>query len=405
MDEFPADPASLGPRRHALTIVIPVYNGGDELRRCLRGLGTSTRTDYELIVVDDGSTDASAPLAASFGARVLRRDHPGGPALARNDGAHVATAPIVFFLDADVVVHPDTIARAMARFEADPGLAALFGSYDDTPADPGLVSRFRNLLHHYVHQSGEFVDDARPARTFWTGCGAIRRSSFLAVGGFDPRLYRRPAIEDIELGYRLTRADQKIVLARDVLATHLKRWTLANVVRTDIVCRGVPWLLLMKRERMPETDLNVKSSQKLSVALAVLAILLVPAVSVLPVAAVAAFACVGLNGWLNRDFYRFLARRGGWGFALRALPLHYVYFVCCAVSVLVAESIWHLGLGPSEAMKAQDGATGRGETAGATMRRPHAAKARRPAAPWTRNRESRSSDPTIDEARSRKPSR
>ena len=114
----------------------------------------------------------------------------------------------------------------MARFEADPGLAGLFGSYDDEPAAPGLVSRFRNLLHHYVHQAGTFVDDARPAQTFWTGCGLIRRDVFLEAGGFDPQLYRRPAIEDIELGYRMTRAGHRIVLARDVQATHLKRWTL-----------------------------------------------------------------------------------------------------------------------------------------------------------------------------------
>ncbi len=59
----------------------------------------------------------------------------------------------------------------MARFEADPGLAALFGSYDDSPAAPGLVSQYRNLLHHFVHQQGAFLDDTRPAHTFWTGCG------------------------------------------------------------------------------------------------------------------------------------------------------------------------------------------------------------------------------------------
>ena len=72
---------------------------------------------------------------------------------------------------------------------------------------------------------------------------------FLEYGGFDPRLYPRPAIEDIELGYRLTRAGHRIVLARDVLATHMKRWTLPEMIRTDIFRRGVPWMLLIKRYR------------------------------------------------------------------------------------------------------------------------------------------------------------
>ncbi len=273
MDDFPAGPASPGSRGPALSVVVPVRDGGGHLGRCLRGLRDSTYTDFELIVVDDGSADDSAALAAAAGARVIRHGSPLGPAAARNAGAEAATAPIVFFLDADVVVHPDALARAVARLAADPTLAGLFGSYDDAPAAPGVVSRFRNLLHHYVHHQGDFVADARPVRTFWTGCGAIRRRAFLDLGGFDPRRYRRPAIEDIELGYRLNRAGHRIVLARDVLAKHLKRWTLAKVVRTDIFQRGVPWTLLMLRSRVAESDLNVSRGQKLCVALTGLAIL------------------------------------------------------------------------------------------------------------------------------------
>src|SRR5207245_252261 len=104
--------------------------------------------------------------------------------------------------------------------------------------------------------------------TFWTGCGAIRRRDFIDHGGFDPGLYRRPAIEDIELGYRLTRSGCKILLARDVQATHLKRWTLWNVIKTDIFQRGVPWALLMKRSRVAQAELNVKPGQKVCVGVA-----------------------------------------------------------------------------------------------------------------------------------------
>ncbi len=69
----------------------------------------------------------------------------------------------------------------------DPALTALFGSYDDAPAAPGLVSQYRNLLHHFVHQQGVFRDEIRPAHTFWTGCGMIRRERV-------PRIRRvRPA--------------------------------------------------------------------------------------------------------------------------------------------------------------------------------------------------------------------
>lgn len=342
MDDYPAGPASPGPRRPRLSVVIPVNNGGRDLGRSLRGLRDSTWTDYELVVVDDGSTDGTVGLAEAYGARVLRNPSRMGPAAARNVGALAANAPWIFFLDGDVEVHPDALARAMARVEADPGLAGLFGSYDDAPPAPGLVSRFRNLLHHYVHQHGDFVDDARPAHTFWTGCGLIRRDVFVEAGGFDPMLYRRPAIEDIELGYRITRTGHRILLARDVRATHLKRWTLLDVIRTDVFRRGVPWMLLMKRSKVVETDLNVSNSQRACVAatglglLGLLASIQWPwALALLPVALV---AIVGLN----LDFYRFLARRRGLGFALGSTAMHLLYYCCCGASVVIALAIWHL---------------------------------------------------------------
>ena len=156
MDDVPAGPASPGPRRPSLSVVVPVRNGGRDFERCLRRLRDSRLADFELIVVDDGSTDDSAAVAERAGAIVVRFPSPQGPAAARNRGAREASAPLIFFLDADVAVHPETLDRAMARFAADPGLSALFGSYDDAPQAPGVVSQYRNLLHHFVHQQGAF---------------------------------------------------------------------------------------------------------------------------------------------------------------------------------------------------------------------------------------------------------
>ena len=381
MDDVPAGPASPGPRRPMLSVVIPVHNGGSHFELCLRRLRDSHAADFELIVVDDGSTDGSAALAEARGAVVVRNETPLGPASARNTGAHLATAPVVFFLDADVAVHPETVERVVARFESDPGLAALFGSYDDHPTAPGLVSQFRNLLHHYVHQQGEFVADARPARTFWTGCGAIRRSVFLDLGGFDPRLYRRPAIEDIEFGYRLARAGFRTILARDVQATHLKRWTLGNVIKTDVFQRGVPWMLLMKRSGIVETDLNVRADQKLCVAsagLMSLAVLAAPARPWLLAAVPLGLATILV---LNGDFYRFLARRRGRVFAVGSVGLHYVYFCCCGVSVVIALALWHLSL---RRTAAEPSGMRKDQPNGAAIPRPNTPeRARRPSR-WTR---------------------
>jgi GT2 family glycosyltransferase len=297
---------------------------------------------FELVVVDDASTDGSGERARGHGARVIRHEAPRGPAAARNTGARAATAPIVFFLDADVVPHPGALRRAMVRFDRDPGLSALFGSYDEHPEAPGLVSRYRNLLHHYVHQQGEFTDGARPAHTFWTGCGAIRRQAFLDVGGFDPHLYRRPAIEDIELGYRLARAGHRILLARDIQVTHLKRWTLRSIILTDVFHRGVPWMLLMLRTRTEETDLNVNRGQRACVAATGLGLLGLAASPLAPAALLVFLLNVAVIVLLNGDFYRFLASKRGLAFTAAAFPLHYLYFCCCGVSVMLALAIQFL---------------------------------------------------------------
>jgi GT2 family glycosyltransferase len=336
MEDHPAGPASPGLRRPPLSVVIPVRNGRNDFERCLRGLRDSSRRDFELIVIDDGSTDGSGKLAEAHGARVVRHEVPRGPAASRNEGVELARSERIFFVDADVVVHGDAVAKVIERFEAEPDLAAFFGSYDDRPVARGVVSQFRNLLHHYVHQQGEFVAEARPAHTFWTGCGAIRRGAFLAVGGFDPRLYRRPAIEDIELGYRLTRSGHRVALVQDLQASHLKRWTLRSMVYTDVFQRGVPWMLLLLRSKTRETDLNVSVAQRLSVAATGLACAGVLGAIAAPGSLV--LAAVGLAAVfvLNARFYGFLTAKRGVGFAIASFWLHLVYFLCCGVSVPIA---------------------------------------------------------------------
>ncbi len=89
-----------------ISVIIPVHNGGDNFRLCLRIIQQSNRQPDELIVVEDGGTDDSGQVAESFGATVIRYDSAGGPARARNRGAQEASGDILFFIDADVTVHP-----------------------------------------------------------------------------------------------------------------------------------------------------------------------------------------------------------------------------------------------------------------------------------------------------------
>ena len=231
------------------------------LRQCLESLANSHASGWECIVVDDGSTDDSAVVALEFKAQVVSTGGRRGPAHARNLGVKATQSDIVFFLDSDVCAHIDTLSRISAAFDDDPELDALIGSYDDSPGAGDFLSQYKNLMHAFVHQQSK-----EQACTFWSGCGAIRRQVFLKHSGFDES-YGRPAIEDIELGYRLSNAGHKMVLDRNLQVKHLKQWTFWNLVKTDIMDRGIPWTELILRDRNMPNDLNLQLSQRVSVAL------------------------------------------------------------------------------------------------------------------------------------------
>jgi glycosyltransferase involved in cell wall biosynthesis len=309
-----------------ISVIIPVYNAAKELPRCLAALAQTEGVAWECIVVDDGSTDESALVAQAWGARVVSSGRrAGGPSHARNVGAAAATASLLCFLDADVLVRRDTLAQFVKLFAADPGLTAAFGSYDTAPDAPDVLSQYRNLLHHFVHQKGKEM-----ASTFWSGCGAIRREAFVELGGFDAA-YTRPSVEDIDLGYRLRAAGKRIRLAKHIQVTHLKRWTLWGILKTDIRDRALPWTALIVRTRMLPNDLNLDLASRLS-ALSVYVLLgLLVLGWWLPVLWLAAPLPLAVLFACNHDLYRFLARLRGRWFLVRVLPLHWLYYAYSAL--------------------------------------------------------------------------
>ena len=310
----------------SLAVVVPAHHAADTVGRCLDGLAAAGFAPKEILVVDDGSPDGTGAIARARGVGVIRNDTPQRPARARNAGVAAVTAEVVVFVDADVVVHPDARARLLARFRADPELAAVFGSYDDDPPAPTLVGRYRNLLHHHVHQVSR-----TEAATFWTGFGAVRRSAYRRLGGLDPAWEN---IEDVEFGLRLSAAGGRIRLDPGLQATHLKTWTLRSMVLTDMIGRARPWTRLLRAGRAATGDLNTALSHRISagaVALGGLGLLAAPAA---PLALVLAGAGAGAFVAANRRFLVFLGRRHGWGFALACVPVHALHYAAAIAGYL-----------------------------------------------------------------------
>ncbi len=317
-----------------VTVIVPVYNGGENFARCLDALQALSPRPGEIIVVDDGSSDGSYASAQQAGARVLLTPHSRcGPAVARNLAASQARGEILFFVDADVQVKPDAIRQVLEPLRADPTLAAVYGSYDETPPAKNFVSQYKNLFHHFVHQ-----DSVGTATSFWAGCGAIRRDIFLGLGGFSTRYYR-PSIEDIELGYRLKKAGYRTQLVKKLQVTHLKQWTLKSLLASDIRDRALPWTQLILRDREFPTDLNLKMAHRLSVTLAYLLVVSLAFGLVFPLSLFISLVCVVALAILNWPLYQFFAARRGWTFALAAMVLHWFYYLYSGLAFMLGVAL------------------------------------------------------------------
>jgi glycosyltransferase involved in cell wall biosynthesis len=329
------------PDRPYLSVIVPVKNGHHVLPRMLGNLARSElpRESWELIVVDDGSTDDSAAIASGHADLVIRL--PGrsrGPGYARNRGVERARGDCIVFLDADVLVRPDTLSRLAATLSCRPDVDAVFGAYCDEPAAAGVVSQYRNLLHHFTHEQ-----EPGEAQTFWAGCGCVRRSVFVDVGMYDEWRFSRAQIEDVELGYRMSAEGHRILLQPDIQVTHLKRWTFGSMLKADFMDRGVPWARLLAEQRallgpaaLNARTLSLRAKEKsntflVSLGLLLLALSLPHRNHVIAILGALAILIVVARGL---PLYAFFFRKRGLVFAICGVVLHLVYYVTAAVSVV-----------------------------------------------------------------------
>ncbi len=306
------------------SIIIPVHNGQDKqiLKASLHSILHLKPAPKEVILVTDGK---KFPLPELHGISKIVNIETGvqsGPAVARNLGAQHASGDILLFIDSDIVVPPHLAEMVQYEFQKSQKIDALFGSYDTEPHMPDFLSQYRNLLHHYVHQTS-----SEEAFTFWSGCGAVRKEVFFGVGGFDGERFPEPSIEDIELGYRLIKADYTIRLCKDMQVKHLKKWEAYSMVKVDFFKRALPWTELLLEQNQMSNDMNLKTSNRLSVAIIFLLIASWFLSFWNPYLIIFSSPLIFFFIVLNYDLYRFFYKKKGLWFTLKVIPWHSVFYL------------------------------------------------------------------------------
>jgi glycosyltransferase involved in cell wall biosynthesis len=254
------------------SVIIPAYNAAATLEACLQALlrQTVSAESYEIIVVDDASTDSTAAIATSNGARIVTLPVNQGRSHARNAGAQAATAPILLFTDADCEPFADWIEQMLAPFERDAAVVGVKGTYRNKQHN--LVARFTQLELEDKYDTMAQQDQIAFIDTYSAG---FRRDVFLANDGFDPAL-TYSLLEDQDFSFRLAAQGHKMVFAPDA---HVFHRHLTNPVgyykRKFVIGRSKVTVLRRHPDRI-SADSRTPLSLKVQFVLAVLLTPLLP---------------------------------------------------------------------------------------------------------------------------------
>ncbi len=315
--------------RPTISLIVPVYRGGREFQQCLASIRAADPAPDEVIIAIDSSAENPTELDEFEGMHVVRLSSRLGPAAARNAGARAASSDLLFFVDADVTIQKSTIAQIRQLFAFDSDLAAAIGSYDDRPAAPNFLSQFKNLVHHFTHQTS-----SPDGFTFWGACGVIRRRVFEQVGGFDTA-YRRPSIEDIELGYRLKAKGFRIRLCKEIQVKHLKQWRFRSLLKSDFFDRALPWSRLILKGNGFHNELNISVSERLKVSLAIL-LLFLASLALWHPPLVMLLAAVMLQLFsMDGALWKFFHEKRGLRFVVLSIPWRWSYYIYSGLAFVI----------------------------------------------------------------------
>lgn len=311
------------PRQPYLSVIVPVQKTDVGVKEVLKSICNSAmaRDSYELIVVDDQSTEESASLAARYADKVMRLSGtPAGPAYARNRGVEIACGSVVAFVNADVAVNPGTLPAMLATLAKRPEIDAVSASHSETCGPQNFASRYWNLLLRY----GEQPHGGRHAH-FAAGCGAVRRDVLVSAGMYDEWRFVTAGGENFDLAHRLIGAGHGVVLDTNIKVTHLKRWTVRSVCqevwrRSTLLARSLGYQ--QTRTTIPG-EVVFTLSRALSHAVAVFGTLTLAA-AFLPEPPALAAGGIAFGALLltNLPVHRFYAKGAGLGFAILAAPMH-----------------------------------------------------------------------------------
>lgn len=311
-----------------ISVIIPTYNSSKTINLCLESIKNQTIFPYEIIVVDDDSSDDTLKLIKDYDLKILRNDLNRGPAYARNKGAKNATGDILFFIDSDIVIPKDAIEKIIEIFYKTPKLSCVCGIYSKYPLmHKGFISYYRTLQSHYWKKTG-----CGFTTRFTVSCGAVKRADFYAVGGFNEK-FKKADIEDYEIGHKLIAKGYKIYQTNEIETIHDDIHTFGGLVSTLFIRSFLYPPLLFKRKKLDTGYLNKKRALAYPTALFSLASLFISFIN--PVFLWAWLLFIAITLLLDIGLYNIFRKEKGNIFMVKCILLHYLILNIMAVGFIL----------------------------------------------------------------------
>lgn len=316
-----------------VSVIIPVYNSGKNLPIVLRNIFNSQFNNFEVIVVNDASTDNTCEILKQFPCQVIDLPVNSGAGAARNEGAKKAKGDILLFIDSDIVIEKDTISKFVNSFSSQNGMDAIVGIYSKSSIQKNIVTRYKTLFLHFNHLS--------PSPRFWSGCGAIRKKAFNQIGMFDETL-KGAFCEDTLLGYNIIANGYSIGINKDIQVQHLHPYSFLGLLKNDFLKTKV-WLSILRKRNIVQ---NTASCDKVILGyylnagnfLSITSIYCIMLFSVLILVRLEFIfiAIIFLIAFLilNTNFYKLVIKEEGMIFVILATGLHIVSFLVAGIAVI-----------------------------------------------------------------------
>ncbi len=311
-------------RNPYFSVIIPNHNGEATIGACLEALDGSTFRDFEAIVVDDGSTDGSVATIRQYPCTLIELPQNSGASVARNRGAYAAKGDVLFFIDADCVVLPDTLQKAADAYKSNMG-RVVGGTYTLLPYDKVFFSTFQSVFIHYSETKTTEPDYVA------THAMLLDRAIFIASGGFPEDFM--PILEDVEFSHRIRKKGIHLVMVPHIQVRHIFNFTLIKSLR-NAARKSRYWIRYSLGNKNLSADSGT-ASMELKVN-GVAWLLSLPLILSLPFSGIhqlplaLALVAQSANTVFNFKFYQMLTTTGSRAFAVGAI-LYYILLYPAAV--------------------------------------------------------------------------